>query len=103
MIFNIVAIESFTWYLATKYIRVIRKNEKIDVDGSGGLDVPDEFDGNVLSNGFFLGWGGTVYGGIVEFDVLFWLLLLLVAVDVDELEPELFEELLIISNMYNLF
>jgi hypothetical protein len=43
-----VDIESFTWYLATKYIRVIRKNENMEVDGSGGLDVPDEFDGTIF-------------------------------------------------------
>jgi hypothetical protein len=55
MIFNIAAIESFTWYLAIKYISVIRKNEKMAVAGSGGLLVPVELDGSVLLNGFFLG------------------------------------------------
>ena len=50
MTFNIVDIESFTWYLATKYMRVIRKNVNMDVDGSGGLAVPAEFEGTIFWN-----------------------------------------------------
>jgi len=89
-----VDIESFTWYLATKYMSVIRKNENMDVDGSGGLDVPVEFDGTIFLNGFFLGCGGTVYGGNGESDVLFELLLLVLSallVSAEFVEPELGE------------
>jgi hypothetical protein len=83
-----VDIESFTWYLATKYKRVIRKNVNMEVDGSGGLAVPAEFDGTIFWNGFFLGCGGTVYGGNDESVVLFWLLLLALLVSVEFVEPE---------------
>jgi len=39
------------------------------VDGSGGLEVPVEFVGTVLLNGFFFGCCETVYGGNDELDV----------------------------------
>jgi hypothetical protein len=74
------------------------------VDGSGGLEVPVEFVGTVLLNGFFFGCDGTVYGGNDESDVfvelvLLVLLALLVSAEFDE--PEVVSG--IISNMYNLF
>jgi hypothetical protein len=92
-------------------MRVIRKNAKIDVDGSGGLDVPVEFDNCTLLNGFLLGCAGMVYGGSPVSGVLLVLLVLLVLsllvlaeLDVGVPEPEADDEGgAIISNMYNLF
>jgi hypothetical protein len=80
------------------------------VDGSGGLEVPVEFVGTVLLNGFFFGCCETVYDGNDELDeldvfvelVLLVLLVLLALLVSDEFdEPEVVSG--IISNMYNLF
>jgi hypothetical protein len=76
-------------------MRVIRKNVKIDVDGSGGLDVPVAFVGCIFLNGFLLGCDGMVYAGIevsgvlvVLFDVLSSVLVSAVFDDVPEPESD---------------
>jgi hypothetical protein len=63
------------------------------VDGSGGFVVPDEFEGSIFLNGFFLGCAGILYDGIDVSGVVFEsvdavLLALLVSVEFDVPEPE---------------
>jgi hypothetical protein len=41
----------------------MRKNAKIDVEGSGGFDVPVALVGCIFLNGFLLGCPGIVYAG----------------------------------------